>query len=174
MAGGSSPPGGNERDRQGSGPGEPPTAGRRRARPGRLSRSADFERAYRRGRSVSNRHLVLYVFPRAGDDEPRLGVSVSRNVGGAVVRNRVKRLLRGAFRARVEALAPSHDYVAVARPDAGALAEREGLAGIDRALGQLLDEVNRPAARAVPGAAQPAAADEAPAAGPQPAAEPGQ
>jgi ribonuclease P protein component len=109
----------------------------RRSAPGRLSRSADFERAYRRGQSAGNRYLVVYVFPREAGDQPRLGVSVSRRLGGAVVRNRVKRLLREAFRAAPD-LAAGRDYVAVARPDAADLAEREGLAGIQRALGELL------------------------------------
>jgi ribonuclease P protein component len=117
-----------------------------RQRPGRLSRSGDFERAYRRGRSVANRHLVLYVFPRGNSDDPRLGVSVSRRLGGAVVRNRVKRLLREAFRAHGDKLARGHDYVLVARPDAGALAEREGLAGVEAALGELLSEAGGSAA----------------------------
>jgi ribonuclease P protein component len=63
----------------------------------RLSRSAEFERVYRQGRSVANRHLVLYSFPNESVDRPRLGLSVSRKVGGAVERNRVKRLLREAF-----------------------------------------------------------------------------
>jgi ribonuclease P protein component len=106
---------------------------------GRLSRSADFERVYRRGRSQGNRHLVLYAFPREGQgDRPRLGVSVSRKVGGAVERNRMKRLLREAFRARAAELPPDHDFVVVARPDARELAERDGLAGVDSALGELL------------------------------------
>jgi len=69
----------------------------RRARRGRLSRAAEFERVYRQGRSQGNRFFVLYSFPRGGDEAPRLGVSVSRKVGGAVDRNRVKRLLRDAF-----------------------------------------------------------------------------
>src|SRR4051812_40179495 len=114
----------------------PGTSPRRSGR-GRLSRSADFERAYRRGHSAGNRHLVLYVFARSEEAEPRFGVSVSRRLGGAVVRNRVKRLLREAFRTSPE-VAPGRDYVAVARPDAAELAEREGLAGIERALGELL------------------------------------
>ena len=108
-------------------------------RGGRLSRSADFERAYRQGRSHGNRYLVLYVFSGSGSEEPRLGVSVGRKVGGAVDRNRVKRLLRESFGARAQDLSPGSDYVVVARADARELAERDGLEGIDRALGELLE-----------------------------------
>ncbi|MDX6570294.1 MAG: ribonuclease protein component, partial [Gaiellales bacterium] len=58
-----------------------------------------FDAVYRRGRSAASRHLVVYTFPReAGDtEEARLGLSVSRKVGGSVERNRLKRLLREAF-----------------------------------------------------------------------------
>jgi ribonuclease P protein component len=112
------------------------------AKGGRLSRSADFERVYRRGRSQGNRHLVLYAFPRGEreGDGPRLGVSVGRKVGGAVERNRVKRLLREAFRARAGELPPDHDFVVVARPDVRELVERDGLAGVQQAFGELLAE----------------------------------
>jgi ribonuclease P protein component len=105
---------------------------------GRLSRSAEFERVYRHGRSVANRHLVLYTFPNASSPRPRLGLSVSRKVGGAVQRNRVKRLLREAFAHAEDELAPGQDVVVVARPPAGELAEREGLAGVDAALTELI------------------------------------
>jgi ribonuclease P protein component len=105
---------------------------------GRLSRSAEFERVYRHGRSVANRHLVLYTFPNASSPRPRLGLSVSRKVGGAVQRNRVKRLLREAFAHAEGELAPGQDVVVVARPPAGELAEREGLAGVDAALTELI------------------------------------
>jgi ribonuclease P protein component len=118
----------------------PGPAGRRRRRR-RLSRSGEFERVYREGRSHASRYLVVYAFPRPENDgAPRLGVSVGRKLGGAVERNRVKRLLRDAFWAAAEQLDVGHDFVIVARPDAGALAAERGEAGIAEALQELLAE----------------------------------
>jgi len=111
----------------------------------RLSRSAEFDRVYRQGRSKANRYLVLYAFPRDADDVsretedgPRLGVSVSRKVGGAVDRTRVKRVLREAFWAEADRLTPGSDYVVVARPEARELDEREGMDGVRRELAELM------------------------------------
>ena len=119
-----------------------------RRKRGRLSRSGDFDRVYRDGRSHANRFLVLYSFPRSaeapvGDDDhqTRLGISVSRKVGGAVERNAVKRALREAFWGIGEESLPSdHDFVLVARPDSAGLVEREGTSGIDTALRELFAE----------------------------------
>ncbi len=97
-----------------------PSSGGGRSRRRRLSRSAEFERVYRQGRSKANRFLVLYAFPRedgSTDDGPRLGLSVSRRVGGAVDRTRVKRVLREAFWQEAERLPDGSDYVVVARPE---------------------------------------------------------
>jgi ribonuclease P protein component len=123
------------------GPGD--RGGRRRSRRQRLSRSAEFDRVYREGRSHANRYLVVYSFPRenGAESDPRLGVSVGRKVGGAVERNRVKRLLREAFWSVADALPAGHDFVVVARPDSGELAAREGEGGIERSLRELLEKV---------------------------------
>ena len=118
------------------------SSGDGRSRRRRLSRSAEFERVYRQGRSKANRFLVLYAFPReedAGDGGPRLGLSVSRRVGSAVDRTRVKRVLREAFWQEADRLPEGSDYVVVARPEARGLTEREGTAGVRRALGELVD-----------------------------------
>jgi ribonuclease P protein component len=111
---------------------------------GRLSRSAEFDRVFRYGRSHAGRDLVLYVFPReaeAEDGSPRLGLSVSRKVGGAVERNRVKRVLREAFAREGSRLPDGSDAVVIARSGARELAGREGLSGVRSALAELIDKV---------------------------------
>jgi ribonuclease P protein component len=121
-----------------------PGVAARRSKRGRLSRSAEFDRVFRQGRSHANRVLVLYGFPRTEENppaEPRLGLSVSRRVGGAVERNHVKRLLREAFEQELARLPEGHDVVIVARPEARFVAERDGLEGIRTALVELIDQL---------------------------------
>jgi ribonuclease P protein component len=115
---------------------------RERRRRGRLSRSGDFERAYREGRSHSNRFVVLYAFPRpeGEHDGVRLGVSVGRNLGGAVERSKAKRALREGFRDVAERLPDGHDFVLVARPDLAGLVEREGSSGVRVCLEEVIRE----------------------------------
>jgi ribonuclease P protein component len=84
----------------------------------RLRTSAEFKRVYDRRCSASDALLLVYVREN-GLPHPRLGLSVSRKVGGAVVRNRWKRLLREAFRLSRTQLPSGLDVVAI--PRAGAL-----------------------------------------------------
>jgi ribonuclease P protein component len=88
--------------------------------------------------------LVLYAFPRrdsdADHDQVRLGISVSRRVGGAVERNAVKRGLGEAFWSFDDQLPRGHDFVLVARPDAAGLVKREGPGAVATALEELIGQ----------------------------------
>jgi len=119
-----------------------------RRKRGRLTRSGDFDRVYRDGSSRANRHLVVYSFPTEPGSDPRLGISVSRKVGKAVTRNKVKRSLREAFWALAERLPAGHDFVIVARPGVEELVEREGTPGLQASLdGLLFEDAGEDAAR---------------------------
>ena len=105
----------------------------------RLSRSRDFDAVYRHGRSVSTRFLVLYWFPRDdADGEPRLGIAVPKGTGGAVVRNRMKRQLREAWRSLLERVEPGRDYVLIARPGLAETTEARGFAWLRERVEEIL------------------------------------
>ncbi|MCW2949077.1 MAG: ribonuclease protein component [Thermoleophilia bacterium] len=132
------------------------------ARRSRLSRSAEFDRVYRQGRSAQHRVLILYRFERpdevaaAADGGHRVGVTVSKKIGGAVQRNRLKRQLNAALR-ESRHLDAACDYVAIARP--GLIEMSDGADGFET-LKALVDEL---AAKlqppATPGARRVRAAD---------------
>ena len=108
-----------------------------RGRRSRITRSGDFDSVYRRGTSAAGRHLVVYAFNRGEGDSPRLGLSVGKRVGGAVERNRVKRVLREEFARISPGLTPGVDYVVIARQGAHEYIEERG----SQALGERLQEL---------------------------------
>ena len=108
----------------------------------RLTRSQDFDAVYRKGRSTSTRFLVLYWFPREeADDEPRLGLAVPKDTGTAVQRNRIKRRVREAWRARLESIPAGCDYVLVVRPGLVEAAEAQGAAWLGERVDELVAKV---------------------------------
>lgn len=82
-------------------------------RAARIRRRREFLTLGRSGKRYQARHFVVLVEPRQGDS--RLGVTVSRKVGGSVARNLVKRRVREAFRRHPQRLLANHDLVVIAR-----------------------------------------------------------
>ena len=103
----------------------------------RLKRRSDF-RAAADGVRASGRAFVLQTRQHAGDDAIRVGFTVSRQVGNAVERNRVRRRLREIVRlsgaAGTEPLRPGHDYVLIGRRAALAVPFGEMMQDLDKAL----------------------------------------
>ena len=121
-----------------------PDGGARRGRRSRVTRSGDFDSIYRRGTSAAGRHLVVYAFDRGEGDQPRLGLSVGKRVGGAVERNRVKRVLREEFTRISGSLAPGVDYVVIARPGAHEYIDERGARALGDRLGELAEKATGP------------------------------
>jgi len=81
---------------------------------GMLHKNKKFQAVYKSGRSYANHMLVLYVLPN-NDNVRRIGFAAGKKLGGAVVRNRVKRLLRESYRLNQFQLITGVDLVLVGR-----------------------------------------------------------
>ena len=96
----------------------------------RLVRSSDFARVRRLGRSAGTSLAVLYVLPTR-NSEARIGFSVSKRIGKATRRNRVKRLLREAVRQQLPRILPAQDMVFIARPPSAVASYAQVLDSVD-------------------------------------------
>lgn len=81
----------------------------------RLTRSEDFKRVRRSGKSYAH-PLVVLIVQKNDQSRVRVGVAAGRTAGTAVVRNRAKRLLREAMRTLIPGLSPGLDLILIARP----------------------------------------------------------
>ena len=106
-----------------------------------IRRRADFQTAYDRGLKISGRYSTIFILPHAGsgDSPSRLGIAATRKLGGAVVRNRAKRLIREVFRRNK--IAPGFDVVIIPKRsllDASlTVLEADYRAIVERQLGRL-------------------------------------
>lgn len=81
----------------------------------RVKKNKEFQTIFKNGRSMANRQFVIYVLEREDDDELRIGLSVSKKIGNAVTRNRIKRLIRQVFSEEKDRIAKNSDYIIIAR-----------------------------------------------------------
>jgi len=109
----------------------------------RISRSGDFDAVYRRGTSAVGRHLVVYAVDREDGRPARLGLSVSKKVGGAVERNRIKRVLREQFASLDPGPPDGADVVVIARPSVATYLDENGSEAIGERLASLVEDATR-------------------------------
>lgn len=101
-----------------------------------IKKNRDFRRLYSKGKTAANAYLAVYC-RRNKTAVSRLGLTVGTRVGKAVVRNRVRRLIRESYRLREEQIKKGYDLVIVARTRAADASYWQ----IDAALAALLQKV---------------------------------
>ncbi|MCL2235037.1 MAG: ribonuclease P protein component [Defluviitaleaceae bacterium] len=80
-----------------------------------LQKNDQFQHLYKKGKSVGNKRLVVFV-EKNGLEQNRLGISVSKKMGGAVVRNLIRRRIKEAYRGMEQSLTYGFDIAVLPRP----------------------------------------------------------
>ncbi|WP_431802122.1 ribonuclease P protein component [Halobacillus andaensis] len=81
----------------------------------RIKKNKEFQQVFQHGQSFANRQLVLYYLKKKEQSHFRIGLSVSKKIGHAVMRNQIKRYLRQAFLEMEDQIKPDYDLVIIAR-----------------------------------------------------------
>lgn len=81
----------------------------------RLRKREDFSRVYRYGQSVSNLKFVVYYLPNGKLEKFRIGISASKKIGTAVIRNRVRRLVKEIVRKHADRVKDKIDFIFIAK-----------------------------------------------------------
>jgi ribonuclease P protein component len=84
----------------------------------RIKKNKEFQAVFQKGQSVANRQFVLYMLEKKDQAHFRIGLSVSKKIGNAVTRNRIKRYIRQVFHENKGRISPKKDYVIIARKPA--------------------------------------------------------
>jgi ribonuclease P protein component len=91
----------------------------------RLAKREDFSKVYRAGKSAANHQFVLYYYKRSGQEHFRLGISASKKIGNAVVRNRMRRMIKEIVRLNKHKIVGGYDYILIVRKPAVTLSYQE-------------------------------------------------
>jgi len=102
-----------------------------------IKKTKSFKTVYNGGRKAVNAYFVMYMVSN-GSNISRLGLSISKKVGKAVIRNRIRRLVKESCRLKAHKIITGFDIVVVARPLAGELPREGSFCKVDKALEQLL------------------------------------
>lgn len=81
----------------------------------RIKDNDEFQHVFKHGKSFANRQLVIYYVKKSEQQHFRIGISVGKKIGNAVMRNRIKRYLRQAFHELDKNVLPTYDMVIIAR-----------------------------------------------------------
>lgn len=81
----------------------------------RVKKERDFQNVFHNGKSVANRQFVIYQLPKEQQAHFRVGISVSKKLGNAVTRNRIKRMIRSILTELKPQLESTLDFIVIAR-----------------------------------------------------------
>lgn len=87
----------------------------------RIKKNKEFQEVFNKGKSVANRQFVLYTLKKIDQEHFRIGLSVSKKIGNAVIRNQVKRYIRQVFHELDGQLYNDIDFVIIARKPAATM-----------------------------------------------------
>lgn len=87
----------------------------------RLRQRSDFNKVYRFGRSVANRQFVIYKMPHRGIEHFQVGISISKKIGHAVLRNRLKRQIKEIIRLEAQHIKRQVQFIVIVRNQAVSL-----------------------------------------------------
>lgn len=91
----------------------------------RVKKESDFQKVFHHGKSTANRQFVLYVLDKKEQPHFRVGLSVGKKIGNAVVRNNVKRKIRQSLTELKPKLKTEKDFIVIARKPAADMSVKE-------------------------------------------------